>query len=150
MGFADDNEIDVKGVKVVPRDVLMKLVSRPANSFLSENEAEIEASGEFGWIMHISIDGAKNGEKRSHCITDATILNNDTRRFLYRTFGTSHIGVALPAVIGARICMQGDTDSGVISSECLEPAIFFREMAAMGLPLKFKETITKRFIFFKQ
>ena len=147
MGFADNNHIDVKGVQVVPRDVLMKLVSRPANSFLSETEAEIEASGEFGWIMHISVDGEKNGEKRSHCITDATILNNDTRQFLYSTFGTSHIGVALPAVIGARMCLQGDTDSGVISSECLQPTTFFKEMAAMGLPLKFEETITKQVLF---
>jgi saccharopine dehydrogenase-like NADP-dependent oxidoreductase len=97
--------------------------------------------------MHISVDGAKNGEKRSHCITDATILNNDTRQFLYRTFGTSHIGVALPAVVGARMCLQGDTDSGVISSECLEPAIFFKEMAAMGLPIECEETITKQVSF---
>jgi saccharopine dehydrogenase-like NADP-dependent oxidoreductase len=34
MGFADDGPIDVKGVKVSPVDVLMKLVKRPGNSFL--------------------------------------------------------------------------------------------------------------------
>ena len=147
MGFADDNEIEVKGVKVVPRDVLMKLVARPANSFLSESVAEIEASGAFGWIMHISVEGMKGSEKRSHCLIDATILDKDNLQFLYRTFGTSYIGVALPAVVGARMCLHGDTDNGVISSECLEPAIFFKEMAAMGLPLKFEETITKQVSF---
>ena len=147
MGFADDNEIEVKGVRVVPRDVLMKLVSRPASSFLSESEAEIEASVAFGWIMHISVDGMKGSEKRSHCLVDATILDKDNRQYLYRTFGTSHIGVALPAVVGARMCLRGDTDTGVISSECLDPAVFFKEMAAMGLPLKFKETITKQVSF---
>ena len=147
MGFADDNEIEVKGVKVLPRDVLMKLVSRPANSFLSETESAIDAAGDFGWIMQISVDGSKDGEERSHCLTDATILNKATRQFLYRTFGTSHIGVALPAVVGARMCLQGATSTGVISSECLEPALFFKEMAAMGLPLKFDEIITKQVSF---
>jgi saccharopine dehydrogenase-like NADP-dependent oxidoreductase len=147
MGFADDNEIDVKGVKVVPRDVLMKLVPRPANTFLSETEASIDASRDFGWIMEITVNGSKNGEERSHCLTDLTILDKDTKRNLYRTFGTSHIGVALPAVAGARMCLQGDTGSGVISSECLDPAIFFKKMAAMGLPLAFEEKITKQLSF---
>jgi saccharopine dehydrogenase-like NADP-dependent oxidoreductase len=147
MGFADDKEIEVKGGKVVPRDVLMKLVSRPANSFLNESEALIDASGDFGWIMEITVDGTKDGEKHSHCLTDSTILNKETRKFLFRTFGTSHIGVALPAVVGARMCLQGDTSTGVISSECLDPAIFFKEMAAMGLPLTFEEKITKQVSF---
>jgi saccharopine dehydrogenase-like NADP-dependent oxidoreductase len=147
MGFADDNEIDVKGVKVVPRDVLMKLVPRPVNSFLSETEANIDASGDFGWIMEITVDGSKDGEKRSHCLTDLTILDKDTKRNLHRTFGTSHIGVALPAVVGAIMCLQGDTGSGVISSECLDPAIFFKKIATMGLPLSFEERITKQISF---
>jgi saccharopine dehydrogenase-like NADP-dependent oxidoreductase len=75
------------------------------------------------------------------------ILDKDTRRNLYRTFGTSHIGVALPAVVGAGMCLEGDTDAGVISSECLEPEIFFKKMAAMGLPLTFEEKITKQISF---
>jgi saccharopine dehydrogenase-like NADP-dependent oxidoreductase len=147
MGFADDKEIEVKGGRVLPRDVLMKLVSRPANSFLSETEAAIDASGAFGWIMEITVDGSKDGGKRSHCITDKTILDKDTRRYLYRTFGTSHIGVALPAIVGVRMCLQGDTSTGVISSECLDPEIFFQEMAALGLPLTLDEKITKQVSF---
>jgi saccharopine dehydrogenase-like NADP-dependent oxidoreductase len=147
MGFADENEIDVKGVKVVPRDVLMKLVPRPANSFLDENEAGIEASGDYGWIMEFTVDGFKDGEKRSHCLADIIVVDKKTRRNLFRSFGTSHIGVAMPAVVGAGMCLEGDTDTGVISSECLEPAIFFKKMAAMGLPLSFEEKITKQISF---
>ena len=62
-------------------------------------------------------------------------------------FGTSHIGVALPAVVGAKMCLEGDTPTGVISSECLDPAIFFRKMAAMGLAVSFEEKIKKRTVF---
>ena len=50
MGFADDREIDVNGVRVVPRDVLMKLVQRPANAFLDETETSIANSHDYAWI----------------------------------------------------------------------------------------------------
>jgi saccharopine dehydrogenase-like NADP-dependent oxidoreductase len=97
--------------------------------------------------MEITVDGSKDGEERSHCLTDLTILDKDTKRNLHRTFGTSHIGVALPAVVGAIMCLQGDTGSGVISSECLDPAIFFKKIATMGLPFSFEEKITKQISF---
>ncbi|MGD8293091.1 MAG: saccharopine dehydrogenase NADP-binding domain-containing protein [Desulfobacterales bacterium] len=143
MGFADDREIEVNGVKVIPRDVLMQLVPRPANEFLNETEASIEASSDFSWIMEISIEGTKEGRRYSHCLTETSILDRQAKLNLYRTFGTSHIGVALPAVVGAKMCLAGEADVGVTSSECLEPAVFFKRMAAMGLPVEFKETITR-------
>jgi saccharopine dehydrogenase-like NADP-dependent oxidoreductase len=55
--------------------------------------------------------------------------------------------VALPAVVGARMCLEGDNGAGVISSECLDPAIFFKKMAAMGLPMSFEEKIIKQISF---
>jgi hypothetical protein len=45
------------------------------------------------------------------------------------------------------MCLQGDTGSGVISSECLDPAIFFKKIATMGLPFSFEEKITKQISF---
>jgi len=36
MGFADDREIDINGVRIVPRDVLMKLAPRLGDAFLNE------------------------------------------------------------------------------------------------------------------
>ena len=143
MGFADDREIDVNGVKIVPRDVLMQLVPRPANEFLNETEATIDKSGDFGWIMEISVEGTREGRRYSHRLTEISILDRQTRLHLFRTFGTSHIGVALPAVIGAKMCMAGDADVGVTSSECLDPTLFFKRMAGMGVPVEFEETITR-------
>lgn len=147
MGFADDREIDVKGVKIVPQDVLMALVPRPANEFLEETEATIEKSAEYGWIMEISVEGKKDGRLYSHRLTETTILDRQTKLNLYKKFGTSHIGVALPAVVGAKMCINGETDLGVISSECLEPTAFMNNMAQMGLPVAFEERIETRTIF---
>jgi saccharopine dehydrogenase-like NADP-dependent oxidoreductase len=143
MGFADDREIEVKGVKVVPRDVLMSLVPRPASEFLDETEATIEKSSDYGWIMEITVDGRTNGQRLAHCLTNTSIMDVPARLDLYRTFGTSLVGVALPAVIGAKLCVAGEADVGVISSECLDPELFFQKMASMGLPVEFRETITK-------
>ncbi len=144
MGFADDREIEVGGVGVVPRDVLMKLVARPANAFLDETEATLAQSCDYAWIMEITVDGVKDGARCSHCLTDLALMDLDAKLNLYRKFGSSHIGVALPAVVGAKMCLAGEADSGVISSECLDPDVFFRKMAAMGEPVSFDEKITKR------
>jgi len=40
MGFASHEPIDVKGAKVAPIDVLMKLIQPPVDTFLTENEKE--------------------------------------------------------------------------------------------------------------
>lgn len=74
-------------------------------------------------------------------------MDQDTKLSLFRKFGSSHIGVALPAIVGAKMCMDGEASSGVISSECLEPDIFFKKMAAMGIPVSFDEKIVKRSLF---
>jgi len=147
MGFADNRKIEVGGVSIVPRDVLMKLVPRPANAFLDENEASLAQSSDYAWIMEITVDGVRDGAACSHCLTDLTLMDQDTKRSYFRKFGSSHIGVALPAVVGAKMCLDADTESGVISSECLDPDIFFRKMAAMGCPVAFDEKIIKRTLF---
>jgi len=144
MGFADDRQIDVNGVKVVPRDVLMKLVPRPANAFLEESEASLAQSADYAWVMEITVDGVKDGACCSHCLTDLILMDQAAKLKFFRRFGSSHIGVALPAVVGAKMCLDGDADRGVISSECLDPQIFFQKMADMGCPVVLEEKIIKR------
>lgn len=80
-------------------------------------------------------------------MTDLIIMDQDTKLSLFRKFGSSHIGVALPAVVGAKMCLAGKTDVGVISSECLNPHTFFNYMAQMGIPVSFNEKIIKRTLF---
>jgi len=61
----------------------------------------------------------------------------------YRKFGTAEIAVALPAIAGAKMCVAGDADRGVIAPECLDPMKFLKMMAAMGAPVKFHEVCSK-------
>jgi saccharopine dehydrogenase-like NADP-dependent oxidoreductase len=143
MGFADDKAIDVNGVKVVPRDVLMKLVERPSSGFLEESEAAIKASADFAWALEIAVDGTKNGSGLSYVVSENTIHDTEARLDLYNRYGSSHIGVALPAVVGAKMCLGDHADVGVISSECLEPKRFLQISADMGAPVEFDERIVE-------
>jgi saccharopine dehydrogenase (NAD+, L-lysine-forming) len=142
MGFADDEAIDVKDMQVVPRDVLMRLVKRPGNSFLAENEETILQS-ELSGILEISIDGEQNGRNVSHIISYKFTDGNDKelQLQLFSAYGTTLVYVALPAVVGSKMCLNGKTDSGVITPECLESMKFFKGMAERGVPFIIAEKI---------
>lgn len=148
MGFADDESIDVNGVRVVPRDVLMKLVQRPANTFLSENATTVLQS-ELTGIMDVSVEGQRDGESVTHIIsyrfTDGP--NKTRQRQLFKAYRTTLLHVALPAIVGANMCLEGMVASGVISPDSLDPHLFFKGMASRGVPFEFDETIIKRSIF---
>jgi saccharopine dehydrogenase-like NADP-dependent oxidoreductase len=148
MGFADDEPIDVNGMRVVPRDVLMRLVKRPGNSFLQENEETILQS-ELTGIMDICIAGERDGEKVTHTISYTFADGTDKHRQqrLYQAYGTTQLYVALPALIGAKMCFNGEVASGVITPDALEPEKFLRGMAERGVPFLFQEKIIKQKIF---
>jgi saccharopine dehydrogenase-like NADP-dependent oxidoreductase len=142
MGFASAEPIEVKGVKVAPLDVLMKLVKRPGNKFFTEDENSILGSDLTG-IMDISVEGERAGEKLLHTISYRFIdgLNHDRQRLLFETFGTTMVYVALPAVVGAIMCVRSELPGGVISPDSLDPNKFFDGMQARGIPFEFDEKI---------
>ena len=144
MGFSGDRAIDVNGVKIVPRDVLMNLVKRPGNTFLLENEKTILESDLTG-ILDVSVEGERDGEKVSHLIsyrfTDGP--NKERQRRLFEAYGTTMVHVALPAVVGAKMCMNGEVESGVISPDTLDPLSFFGGMAERGVPFELDEQINQ-------
>ena len=148
MGFAANKSVDVTGVQVVPQDVLMKLVQRPANTFLSENKATILKSDLTG-IMDICVVGERGGEKLTHTIsykfTDG--LNKARQQQLFDAYGTTLLHVALPAMVGAKMCLDGRVEPGLISPDSLDPQLFFKGMAARGIPFEFNETILKHMVF---
>jgi saccharopine dehydrogenase-like NADP-dependent oxidoreductase len=143
MGFASEEPIDVKGVKVAPKDVLMKLVKRPGNKFFAENEESILQS-ELTGIMDIEVTGEADGHKRIHKIayrfTDGP--NHERQRLLYETYGTTMVYVALPAVTGAKLCAAGDLPPGIITPDSIDPRHFFTVMQSRGVPFTFAEKIT--------
>jgi saccharopine dehydrogenase-like NADP-dependent oxidoreductase len=143
MGLVSEEPIDVKGVKVAPIDVLMKLVKRPSNKFFEEDEESILGSDMTG-IMDVCVDGERDGEMSRYTIsyrfTDGP--NKELQRQLFKTYGTTMVYVALPAVVGARMCVNGELESGLISPDSIDPQNFFAGMEARGVPFEFDEKFT--------
>jgi len=142
MGFAKPGAIDVKGVKVEPIDVLMKLVRHPVGTFLSETENSAKLPPKAVHFMVIEIKGARSGGDVTYKLIRPSATPEETLR-LYRTFGTTRIGVALSAIVGAKMCLEGDAPKGVIAPECLNPGNFLKLMADMGAPVRFSEVCSK-------
>jgi saccharopine dehydrogenase-like NADP-dependent oxidoreductase len=122
----------------------MKLVKRPGNKFFEENDETILQSDLVG-IMDVSVEGVREGEKVTHYIsyrfTDG--LNHERQRQLFNTFGNIKVYVALPANVGAKMCVNGEVESGVISPDSLDPQEFFGGMGERGVPFEFEERITQ-------
>ena len=144
LGLASDKPIDVKGVKVSPLDVLAQLVPAPANAFFTEDEA-VKHPVDFVRICVLKVKGVKSGEDIEYIISCHYNLfaTTEERLEIYKKFGTLNIYVALPVIAGAKMCVGGFADKGVIAPECLDPIKFMKTMADMGWPLKFKETTSK-------
>ena len=144
LGFASDKPIDVKGVKVSPLDVLVKLVPSPVNAFFNEDEA-VKHPVDFARICVIKVKGVKSGEDIEHIISFHYNLfaTTEERLEIYKKFGTLNIYVALPVIVGAKMCVGGFAEKGIIGPECLDPIKFMKTMADMGWPLKFQETVSK-------
>jgi len=137
MGFASDKTIDVKGVKVAPRDVLLALTP-PAVETRAKMEQESLRSGEevIGCSL-IKVKGEKAGKKITHTVYRIFNFNED-----YKRWGTSGAGVAVPAVVTATMLAKGEINTkGVIPPEGLEPEPFLAKLAEKGWV--FQERITK-------
>jgi len=139
MGFASAEPIDVKGVKVAPMDVLMKLVRHPVDTFLTENENTAKLPPKFTFFSVMEIKGAKLGENVTYTLSLPSPSAEENLE-LYRRFGTAEISVALPAVVGAKMCVEGDAPSGVIAPECLDAVKFLKKM---GATVKFSVVCSK-------
>jgi len=145
LGFASSEPIDVKGVKVAPKDVLLKLIRHPVEDFLTEDESNAKLPSRFIEPMIMEVKGKKSGEDVKYTISwfYSIFTNAEEKLGFYKKFGTTNIAVALPAIVGAKMCMEGNAEKGVIGPECLDPIKFLRMMADMGAPVKFHEMFSK-------
>ena len=144
-GFAGSEPVEVNGVKIVPRDVLLKLVPHPVDTFFTEDENTAKLPIKVAARGALEISGTKSGQNMEYKITFAPTLyvTPEERLEIYKKFGATNIYVALPAIIGAKLCMEGSAKRGVICAECLEPTKFLKMMSKMGWPLQFNETCSK-------
>ena len=124
---------------------MLKLVKPPVGDFLTEDENNAKLPSRFIEPMIMEIKGEKSGADVKYTISWSYSLFTTTEEKLelYRKFGTTGIAVALPAIVGARMCMEGDAEGGVIAPERLDPIKFLKMMADMGVPVKFHEVLSK-------
>jgi saccharopine dehydrogenase (NAD+, L-lysine-forming) len=145
MGFGSPDQIEVNGIKVVPRDVLLKLVRPPVNSFLAEDESIIGKKLDRLTLIVVEVKGTMSDVSTNYRVVcpNSFYRTEEERRSVYERLGTAITSVALPAVIGAKMCLRGDADKGVICAECLDPEKFFKIAAEMGAPVKIEEMISR-------
>jgi saccharopine dehydrogenase-like NADP-dependent oxidoreductase len=145
MGFGSPEPIDVNGVKVSPRDVLLKLVRPPVNSFLAEDEASIRKPLDRLTLIVVEVKGKISGTPTKYSVVcpNSFYRTTEERKNIYDSLGTAITSVALPAVIGAKMCINGNAEKGVICAECLDPEMFFKIATEMGSPVKIDEVITR-------
>jgi len=144
LGFASYDPIEVKGVKVAPRDVLLSLVRRPVNTFLTEDESTVVTPSERVGLIVMEIEGKKAGDKIKITITRrGTEASAEEKLKMFRKLGTISVFVAAPAIVAAKMSIKGDAEKGVIAPECLDPIKFLKMMTDMGVPVKFQETVTR-------
>jgi saccharopine dehydrogenase (NAD+, L-lysine-forming) len=133
MGFANDKPIDVKSVKVAPKDVLLAMVPPPVETKDKVETGEIDFLG--CYLAEV------NGEKANEKIT-YTMYRSLRGSEVYRKFGAVWSDVAIPAVVTATMLAKGEIKiKGVIPPEGLEPKPFLARLAEKGVT--FQERVTR-------
>jgi saccharopine dehydrogenase (NAD+, L-lysine-forming) len=142
MGFASYDPIDVKGVEVAPIDVVSAMAPAPVGGFFAESEEMVQLPPPSVHAMVVEVKGVESGEAVTYRLSAVLPPAAEEELAIFRRLGTVHIYVALPAVIGAKMCVAG-VGKGVITPECLDPVAFLKAMSDMGAPLKFTEACTR-------
>ena len=137
--------MEIKGVKIAPIDVLMKLVRRPVDTFLTEDETTAGRPLTTVGRVAIEVKGGRGSEDIECKIVYPVSLfeTPEDKLELHKKFGASNIYVSLPAIVGAKMCVEGNAEKGVTAAECLDPNRFLKMMADMGAPVKFQEVCSK-------
>ena len=132
IGLAGTEPIEVKGTKVKPLDVLLKL-TKPAIEQIEELNKTLEAqAAEMVSCLAVQVKGEKAGQKVEEYVYTIT-SESDTREWL-RRYGTTNGWVPIPAVATAKMLAKGEIKvKGVIAPECLEPEPFLHKLIEMRL-----------------
>jgi saccharopine dehydrogenase-like NADP-dependent oxidoreductase len=152
MGFASPDPVEVDGVRVVPRDLLLKLVRPPVIAFLTEDENSSKLPPREVYCTLIEVEGTESGEEVKYIVSTPwpSLGTPEEKSSVYKKLGTTMVDVALPAVVGAKLCVDGSADRGVISAECLNPRVFLQMVSEMGAPVKIHEAVSKELSFLSQ
>lgn len=136
LGLASDQEVDVKGVKIKPIDLVAAVLPKPGNAFLGEDPGKFAYTDAHNFVaMDIEIKGKKEGKEKTYL---AHLPNmNVPGQKIYDLFGTSLVNVALPAVIGAKLISEGGYQ-GIIFAEQLDPDRYLKLLMDTGYPYRWE------------
>lgn len=141
LGLGREEEIDVKGTKVSPLDVVLSFVPAPGDAFLNEDPAQFDYLDKTKIVSIMQeIKGKKDGKDITYLIHIPNM--NAPRQELYDAYGTSLVAVALPAAIGAKMAVEG-TRKGVIAPQDMDADRFLELMEKGGFKHRWEETIIK-------
>lgn len=141
LGLGQEEKINVGGVEVSPIDVVLSFVPPPGDEFLNEDPSEFERADETKLVaIMIEIIGEENGRKVKHLIDVPPV--NVPRKKMYDIYGTSIVSVSLPAVIGAKMAVEG-TVKGVIHPHEMDSNRFIELMRQSGHPAVWDDQITE-------
>jgi len=130
MGFGSSKLVDVKGVRVAPRDVLLALTPPAVETQLQTREKV------YGCSL-AEVKGEKADKKVTYTIYRISNVNED-----YKRWGAKWAGVAVPAALTATMLAKGEIKTkGVVPPEGLEPEPFLAKLAEKGWV--FQERITR-------
>jgi saccharopine dehydrogenase-like NADP-dependent oxidoreductase len=145
MGLAETEPVEVKGVKVKPLDVVLKLV-KPAIEEIEEMDKVLGVDQIIEAEVYSCVAVQVMGEKAGQKVEEYVYLNTsgaDMREWL-RRYGTMNGFVPIPAAATAKMLAKGEIQvKGVIAPECLEPEPFLRKLSEMGMG-SFREITRKQ------
>lgn len=123
MGLTSRQPIEVKGVKVVPREVLMALVPHPADAVNNPVEQPNVLS-----CYLAEVKGEKAGEKLVHILYTFASTSEGLR-----SFGVREADVSVPTVVTALMLARGEVEAGVIPPEGLPTNVFLTRLSEWGI-----------------
>ena len=132
-GFASKEPIEIEGGgKIAPIDFLMKFVPNPGSAFVSETPDNFEDTDEHFFLpCDIILEGTKDG--KNVCYRVMTPRLTAPGQKVWDLYGTTQIGVAYPAVIGAKMLAEGKGKAGIMFPEEFD-AVEWLDRFKKGLP----------------
>jgi saccharopine dehydrogenase-like NADP-dependent oxidoreductase len=122
LGITREEPLEVDGVKVSPRNVLMRLLPRP-----TELIGRVAGAA----MIAVEVEGWRDGERVVHRLHIGMKHEEAAKR--YGATATGYLVGTGAAIFATQFARGQIEQTGVIAAECLEPAESLRLMGAMGL-----------------
>jgi saccharopine dehydrogenase (NAD+, L-lysine-forming) len=140
LGLMNDKPINVKGIKVAPRDVFLALV--PPTPSMEEVERMIKAEMiSMRMCCAVDVKGQKKGAKMRYVLYSSFMDINELKKRMPGANPVAYV-TSVPASIFTKMLVKGRIKTrGVIPPEALEPAVrqaFIAELAEKGITVREK------------